>query len=99
MIRGDYLVVDVRATTGALVIYAPEAMAGREIEIARDGAAPGHPVHNVIRPRRVGTEILYAAVFPALPAGRYGPYRQGTTGELFSIVGGKVTEIEWPYAA
>jgi hypothetical protein len=57
-------------------------------------------VHNVVRHRRVGSDVLCAAVFPTLPAGRYRPYRDGAVvAEPFTVVGGKVTEINWPYVA
>jgi hypothetical protein len=93
----DALLVDIGGDAGALVVYAPEELVGAEIEIARADTAPGHPVHNVVRARRVGDEIICAAVFPALPAGTYVPYREqvSATAASFTVVGGRVTELDW----
>ena len=62
--------------TGALVIYAHPELDGRESEILPVHASGhDHPVHNVVRERRVGSRHVHAAVFPDLPAGRYAlPY-------------------------
>jgi len=92
----DSLVVDVGGDTGALIVYAPPDLVGREIEIARAETPPGHPVHNVVRPRRVGQRVVHAAVFPDLPAGTYRRYRNGVAdGPSFAVAGGRVTEIDW----
>ncbi|MGH9120002.1 MAG: phospholipase [Acidimicrobiales bacterium] len=97
MTAGDALVVDIGGETGALVVYAPADLAGQEIEIARDGTIPDHPVHNVVRPRRIGIDdVVCAAVFPDLPAGRYVPFGgPRVRAEAFTVTGGRVTEIEW----
>jgi hypothetical protein len=92
----DWLVVDVGGDTGALIVYAPPDLVGREIEIARAETPPGHPAHNVVRPRRVGPRVVHAAVFPDLPAGTYRRYRNGVVdGPSFAVAGGRVTEIDW----
>ena len=94
----DALLLDVGDDTGALVIYAHPELDGREVEILPVHASGHHhPVHNVVRERRVGSRHVHAAVFPDLPAGRYVPYdsdiarRHGT----FDIAGGAITEIDW----
>ena len=71
VMTADALVVDIGGDTGALIVYAPPVLVGREIEIARADTSSGHPVHNVVRPRRVGPWVVHAAVFPGLPAGTY----------------------------
>ena len=91
----DSLVVDVGVDTGALIVYAPPDLVGREIEIARAETSPAHPVHNVVRPRRVGPWVVHAAVFPDLPAGTYRRCRNGAAdGPSFAVAGGRVTEID-----
>jgi len=56
-----------------------------------------HPVHNVVRRRRVGPNTYCAAVFPDLKAGTYRPFGTGAANpEPFTIVGGGITEIDWP---
>jgi len=92
----DSLVVDIGGDAGALIVYAPPDLVGREIEIARADTSSGHPVHNVVRPRRVGPWVVHAAVFPDLPAGTYYRYRNGVGDEpSFAVAGGRVTEIDW----
>jgi hypothetical protein len=95
----DAVLVDIGGDTGALVVYAPADMIGHEIEIARhdDDLDTTHPVHNVVRRRRIGTRSVCAAVFPDLAAGtyvRYGDRR--VRADPFTVRGGSVTEIEWP---
>jgi hypothetical protein len=88
----DAVLVDIGGHAGALVLHAPERLVGEEIEIARADVPLGRPVHNVVRPRLVRCGVAFAAVFPALPAGTYVPY--GVPGQPFTMVGGRVTEIE-----
>jgi len=62
-----------------------------------DRPVSDHPVHNVVRRRRVGPNTYCAAVFPDLKAGTYRPYGTGVADlEPFTIVGGGITEIDWP---
>ncbi|HMG32000.1 MAG TPA: hypothetical protein VK585_17980 [Jiangellaceae bacterium] len=96
----DSLVVDIGGDTGALIVYALPDLVGQEIEITRAEMSSGHPVHNVVRPRRVGPRVVFAAVFPDVPAGTYSPYRKGVTdGPAFTVAGGHVTEIDWSQSA
>ena len=94
----DALVIDIGGDAGALIVYAPEELVGAEIEIARAGNSPGHPIHNVVRARQVGDDVVCAAVFPVLAAGRYVPYGVLTPPDAraFSVLGGRVTELDWP---
>lgn len=95
----DALLVDIGGDAGALVVYAPAELVGREIEVARTDIPAGHPVHNVVRARRIGDELVCAAVFPAMPAGTYVPSGDRLPGgpAAISIVGGRVTEFDWPH--
>ena len=66
-------------------------------EHRHDHPVHDHPVHNVVRRRRVGPNTYCAAVFPDLKAGTYRPYGTGVADpEPFTIVGGGITEIDWP---
>jgi hypothetical protein len=86
----DSLVVDIGGDTGALIVYAPPDLVGREFEIARAETSSAHPVHNVVRARRVGPWVVHAAVFPDLPAGTYRRYRNGVGDEQsFARRGGR----------
>ncbi len=94
----ESLLIDIGGELGALVVYAGEELVGREVEIASIGAeqAIAGPVHNVVRRRRAGSQVVYAAVFPDLPAGVYKPYGLAAGGhQLIAVVGGRVTEIDW----
>jgi hypothetical protein len=93
----DALVVDIGGDLGALIVYAPEELVGVEIEIARAATPPGHPVHNVVRARQVGDEVICAAVFPVLPAGTYVPWgnRVSPDASAFTVAGGQITELDW----
>ncbi len=93
----DVLVLDIGGDTGALVVFAPEQLVGREVEITPAGHDHVHPMHNVVRRRQVGGRVLCAAVFPDVRAGTYLPYADGATvPRPFEVRGGAVTEIEWP---
>ncbi len=92
----EALLVDIGGDVGALVIYAGEELVGREVEIVVAGRETGHPVHNVVRRRRVGAQVVYAAVFPDLPAGVYEPYGLAGDGhQRIPVVGGRITEVDW----
>jgi hypothetical protein len=96
VVMTDSLVMDIGAGTGALVVYAAEELVGREIEIARVGTPTQHPVHNVVRWRRIGLHTICAAVFPALVAGTYVPFGDPhVRADPFTVTDGRVTEVEW----
>lgn len=97
MMTTDALLVDIGGDTGALIVYASEELIGAEIEIVRAGTPPGHPVHNVVRARQVGDDVICAAVFPVLPAGSYVPWGDQVPVDerSFTVCGGRVTELDW----
>ena len=65
-----HVVLDIGDDIGALIVHTTEELRGREIE-----ASPhGHDwlgTHTAVLERRLGGRTLFAAVFPALPAGAY----------------------------
>jgi len=91
------VVMELGADVGALVLYTPAALNGREIEISRDDD-PGAPrTHSQVRPRHLATVTRYAAVYPGLRAGRYtiwGDENRPVTTAV--ITGGEVTSCRWP---
>jgi hypothetical protein len=94
--RTDALVIDIGADLGALVVYAPADLAGREVEVVPAGWTGGHPRHNVVRPRRVAGSVVHAAVFPDLPPGDYLPYGGWTSSEgPLVVAAGQVVETTW----
>jgi hypothetical protein len=87
-------ILDIGDDVGALVLYAPEALLGHEVELAPE-LDPTQRVHTVVRERRIGSRRRFPAVFPSLGAGRYRICAQ--PGAAFvTIAGGAVTEADWP---
>lgn len=83
------VVLDVGGSVGALVLYAPEALAGAEVEVARLGL-PGHTTHSSVRHRQLAPGLMVcAAVYPSLPAGEY---RVDGSAQVVRVDGGGVTE-------
>ena len=91
------VVMELGAETGALVLYTPAGLNGREIEISR-GRGPGTPrTHSQVRPRHMATATRYAAVYPILPAGQYTIWSdEQTPAAIATITGGQVTSCLWP---
>jgi len=74
----DNLLLDIGADTVALVIHAAAGRDQAEVEISAGGG--GQPrTHNVVRRRQTPGRTVYAAVFPALPAGEYDVWRDAVT--------------------
>ena len=89
------VLLDIGGDMGALVIYATEALLGREVEVSPAGAATQR-VHAVVHQRCADARQIFAAVFPALAQDGY-LLRDGerTLGRV-EITGGQVTEVAWP---
>src|SRR5262249_22801129 len=68
--RVGTVVLDIGDGVGALVVHAPAAMCGIEIEIAFRGETDAF-THTEVRERRLPAASVYAGVFPALTAGDY----------------------------
>jgi hypothetical protein len=103
------VLLDIGGDIGALVVTAPAAMVGVEVEIAPEGTAFGHHHHHhghhhahlahvaVVRRPVQGGEVP-ALVFGELIAGRYALAEKGTSDVrlLVDVRGGEVTSAEWP---
>jgi hypothetical protein len=91
------VVLDLGADVGALILYTPSEMDGREIEISRDDKPGGHRTHSRVRPRPTAKATTYAAVYPGLTAGSYTLWRDHhTPAAAFAVTGGQVTTCHWP---
>ena len=90
------VVLELGADVGALVLYTPAELDGREIEISRDEAG-ARRTHSQVRPRHMTTRTRYAAVYPDLAAGPYTIWadEQNPAGRVV-ITGGLVTNWSWP---
>lgn len=87
---GGSVVLDIGGDIGALMLRTTVEMNGREIDLVGDGESVA--THSEVRPRRLGDETSYAAVYPGL---REGMYTVAETGQRIVIVGGSVTDVEY----
>lgn len=86
-------VLDIGADVGALLAHTTEALAGQELEVSTGDAATAR-IHTLVRERRAGGRRFFAALFPALTAGRYTLWHRGRpVSTPMTIVGGEITEI------
>jgi hypothetical protein len=91
------VVMELGGDIGALILYTPARLDGREIEISRDEDPGGHRTHSQVRARHMPAATRYAAVYPGLRAGTYTVWRDEVN-PLGAIVitGGQVTSWSWP---
>jgi hypothetical protein len=90
--RGRDVLLDIGQDVGALVLYTGSERRGAEIEVSL--RAPGsRRVHTEIRERRVNGRLLYAGVYPELPAGEYVVWDEDGPAAEFIVRGGKVSEL------
>ncbi|SHE96186.1 hypothetical protein SAMN02745225_02112 [Ferrithrix thermotolerans DSM 19514] len=88
-------VVDVGSGFGALVIHSSPERAYLEVEICPLGKG-NERTHVYILPRSVGTDVIYAGVFPSLRSGAYTVFSsEGRAEHTVFIEDGKVTEHRW----
>ena len=90
------VVLELGADVGALVVFTPAGLDGREIEISCDDSG-GRRTHSAVRPRHMPTGTRYAAVYPELAAGTYTIWAdsQRPAGRVV-VAGGRVTNWSWP---
>jgi hypothetical protein len=91
------VVLELGAGVGALVLYTPAELDGREIEISQDDDPAARRTHSQVRPRHMATGTRYAAVYPDLAAGPYTIWadEERPAGRVV-IAGGLVTNWSWP---
>ncbi len=98
------VVMEVGGDIGALILYTPTEMDGREIEISRDGEParrPGEPAakrtHSQVRARHMASGTRYAAVYPGLVAGSYTVWDHADQPAASVVIsGGQVASCRWP---
>jgi hypothetical protein len=90
------VMADLGGDVGAAVVYTPEALVGRELEIRALGRA-WDGTHTEVRERRVGATIRWAGFFGALPAGSYEVRVRDDASRAIDlvVVGATVTETNW----
>jgi hypothetical protein len=91
------VVLELGAGVGALVLYTPAELDGREIEISPDETVTGRRTHSMVRPRHMANGTRYAAVYPDLAAGPYTVWadERRAAGRVV-IAEGRVTNWSWP---
>jgi hypothetical protein len=88
-------VVDIGGNVGALVLFTDERFLDREIEISPIGDETRR-THTAIHQRVVGGRLLFAGVYPDLPAGNYRIWIDDPSlPDQVTIRGGEVTEVDW----
>jgi hypothetical protein len=97
---GASVVVDIGGDVGAVVLHTPAWLAGDEIEIRRKDREDNgtRPTHAAVRARRMETGDSFAAVFPAVEAGRYTLHslrHPAVAPRNVTVIGGRVTEAAW----
>jgi hypothetical protein len=93
------VMLDIGGDVGALVVTAPAALDGQEIEIRPiDRPAPEHLPHVAVLPRRTPNGIQHSAVFAGLAAGSYELYRRpdGPVALSVTVIGSEVCQAHWP---
>lgn len=91
------VVLELGANIGALVLYTPAELDGREIEISRSDVPGTRRTHSQVRPRHMVSATKYAAVYPDLAAGSYTIWADSSrpAGQV-DIAGGRITNWTWP---
>jgi hypothetical protein len=91
----EHVVLDIGGEFGALVLYTPPDLRGREVEIAPVGQ-DSKRVHTAVLERIVAGRTVFAAVFPRLAAGRFRLwYDNPTQPDTVEIQAGEVAELDW----
>lgn len=91
------VVMDLGADVGALILFTPAHMDGREIEISQDDDPGARRTHSQVRQRHVATVTRYAAVYPGLRAGQYTIWGDDQRPAVTTVInGGQITSCRWP---
>lgn len=87
-IHTEPVVLELGAGAGALVLYAGQELAGREVEVEHRDT--GKRTHTEVHERVVNGRTVFAGVFPELAEGAYRVLELGLDVEILS---GQVTEV------
>jgi hypothetical protein len=91
------VVMELGGDIGALVLYTPAGLDGREIEISRDEDPGASRTHSQVRRRDMADATTYAAVYPDLSAGTYTIWTdEQNAAATVVITGGQITTCNWP---
>lgn len=91
----EFVVLDIGGDVGALIVHAPPALVGTEVEISPRGD-DGRRSHKDVLERRMGARPAYTAVFDGLRAGAYTLWSGGVPRTLgVEVTGGAIAEVDW----
>ncbi|WP_433888961.1 hypothetical protein [Streptomyces sp. CA-111067] len=89
------VVLDIGASTGAVVIHTAAEHEGREIEVSPT-ADPGRRTHAAVRPRHLTDRTIHCLVIAPLEAAEYTVWRDADTPHgTVTVTGGAVSEYHW----
>lgn len=89
----EFIVLDIGADTGALLVYADAELYGTEIEVS-PVLAPNQRTHTAVLRRIVNGQTVHTAVFAELSPGAYILWHPSQP-ETITISEGGVTERDW----
>lgn len=91
----EHVVLDIGDDVGALVLYTPPNLHGREIDVSPLGH-DSRRVHTAVLERSVDGRPIFAAVYAELQAGTYRIWGDDPSlPSQVTIVGGTIAEIDW----
>lgn len=91
----EFVVLDIGAETGALIVHADSDMHGAEIEISPEHS-PAARSHKEVLERSINGHPAFTAVFDVLNAGRYTLWVDGSArARDVEVAGGAIAELDW----
>jgi hypothetical protein len=95
----EFVVMNIGAGLGGLIVHADPELHGEEIEISVAGDDDTR-THKDVLERSAGGRPAFTAVFDGLPAGRYTLWsRNEPRARELEIIGATVVELDWRTAA
>ena len=94
-VHTEHAVLDIGEDVGALIIYTPGALLGKEIEVSPRGHDE-RKVHTQVLERVQNGRTMYAALYLELPAAEYIIWDDDLKPvDQVTIIGGHVAELDW----
>lgn len=87
------IVLDLDDDIGALIIYTKENLLAHQINVSLRGGGAAERFHTEVLERSVDGCPVFAATFASLPEGEYITWSDPPN--TFTIVGGRITELNW----
>lgn len=91
-VHSEQAVLDIGDDIGALVIYTRQEFRGKEVQVSLKGSNSVRLVHTAVWERRVNGRVVFAGIYPSLPAGDYVIWTHPS--QEVTILGGNVAEVD-----